>query len=85
MNSSLHPNISLMLGFFDRQFMNNNSINLLDEKNMPDQEVYESEGIDWNMFERVPRNGIYCDLLQSKVRICNFVSCTYFKKCHNKV
>lgn len=77
-----------MLGFFDRQVMKNNSINLLDERNLPDQEVYESEDIDWNMFERVPgdvRNGIYCDLLHSKVRMCNFVSCTYYKKCHNKV
>lgn len=88
MNSSLHPKISLMLGFFDRQVMKNNSINLLNEKNMPDQGVYESEDIDWNMFESVPgvgRDGIYCDLLQNKVRMCNFVSCTYYKKCHNKV
>ena len=88
MNSSLHPKIVLILGFFDWQVMKNDSINLLDEKNMPDQGVYESEDIDWNMFEHVHgvvRDGIYCDLLQNKVRMCNFVSCTYFKKCHNKV
>lgn len=75
-----------MLGLFDRQVMKINSINL-DEKNLPDREVYESEDIDWNMFGRVPkdvRDGIYCDLLQNKVRMCNFISCTYYKKCHKK-
>ncbi|MDD5617192.1 MAG: hypothetical protein PHH85_13435 [Candidatus Methanoperedens sp.] len=87
MNSSLHPKISMMLGIFDGQVMKINSMNLLDEKKLPDQEVYESEDIDWNMFERVPgvvRDGIYCNLLQNKVRMCNFVSCTYYKKCHKK-
>ncbi len=79
MNCSLHPK-----SLFDRQVMNINSINLPGEKNL--SEV--NEDIDWNMFERVPgvvRNGIFCDLLKSKVRMCNFVSCTYYKKCHNKL
>ena len=77
-----------MMGFFERQVLNINPINLLDEINLTDQELYKGEDIDWNMFEPVPeivRNGIYCDLLRSKVRMCNFVSCTYYNKCHNKV
>lgn len=76
MNRSLHPK-----SFFDRQVMIINSINFPGEKNL--SEV--NEDIDWNMFEGVVRNGIYCDLLRSKVRICNFASCTYYNKCHNKV
>lgn len=87
MNGTMHPKISLMSGFFGGQVMNIKSINLLDEKNLPYQGMYESEDIDWNMFEHVPgvvQDGIYCDLLRSKVRICNFVSCTYYKKCHNE-
>ncbi len=77
MNSSLHPK-----NFFDRQVMNINSIRFLGEKNLSDV----NEDIDWNMFEPgVVRNGIFCGLLQSKIRICNFVSCTFYKKCHNEV
>ena len=77
MNSSLYPK-----SFFDGQVMNINPIDFPGEKNL--SEVNE----DWNMFEHVTgavRNGIFCGLLQSKIRICNFVSCTFYRKCHNDV
>ncbi|MBU4077632.1 MAG: hypothetical protein KKI06_13180 [Euryarchaeota archaeon] len=84
MNSSLHPKISLIMAFFDRQVMKNNSINLFREKNMPVREG-EPEGIDWRQPRPVNRGmQIYCNLLNSNVRMCKFTSCTYYQMCHSK-
>jgi len=84
MNSSLHPKISLIMGFFDRQVMKNNSINMLREKNMP---PVEGEPIDMDWHQPTPVNRdmqIYCNLLNTNVRMCKLTSCTYYKMCHNK-
>ena len=67
MNNSLHLKISLLMNLLERQSDHTRSNTYLDWKALK-RDMSEPDAI-------------YCDLLKANVRMCNFVSCTFYKKC----